>query len=201
MSRELLNTLFVLTQGAYVHLEGETAKVEHEGKTIIQTPLHHLGGIVIFGNVMVSPHLMAKCASESRTVSFLSMNGKFLARVVGPVTGNVLLRKAQYDAFSNEKVRSSIARSIVAGKIHNCRSVLLRASRESSEPERKEILSTTARSLSEHLQKLKDCEDIDEIRGYEGQATADYFAVFNKMIRTQKTDFKFNGRNRHRAIE
>ena len=82
MSRELLNTLFVMTQGAYVHLEGETAKVEVDQKTLLQTPLHHLGGIVIFGNIMMSPHLMYKCASEGRMVTFLDMGGRYRARVV-----------------------------------------------------------------------------------------------------------------------
>jgi len=196
VSRELLNTLFVMTQGAYVHQEGETAKVEAEGKTLLQTPLHHLGGVVLFGNVMMSPQLMGKCASEGRTVTFLSMNGRFLARVVGPVSGNVRLREAQYEAYSDQARRVAIARSIVAGKIHNMRSVLMRASRETSDTERKSELGKTSGWLSAYLERLRDCNDIEEIRGYEGQTTADYFAVFDMMISAQRTGFRFGGRNR-----
>lgn len=196
MSRELLNTLFVMTQGAYVHLEGETAKVEAEGKTLLQTPLHHLGGIVTFGNVMMSPHLMHKCASEGRGITFLTMNGRFQARVVGPVSGNVLLREAQYRAYSDEERRTAIARSIVAGKVQNLRAVLLRAAREATDSEKKTSLSRTAEWLSGYLGKLRECNCVDEVMGYEGQATADYFSVFDHMILTQRTDFKFGTRNR-----
>jgi len=196
MSRELLNTLFVMTQGAYVHLEGETAKVEAEGRTLLQTPLHHLGGIVTFGNVMMSPQLMHKCASEGRTVAFLSMSGRFLARVVGPVSGNVLLREQQYEAYRDPARCSRIARSIVAGKIHNMRSVLARAARESSDETRKAEIGKASEWLSTYLGGLAKLDDIEEIRGYEGQASAGYFAVFDSMILAQRTDFKFASRNR-----
>lgn len=196
MSRELLNTLFVMTQGSYVRLEGETAKVEAEGKTLLQTPLHHLGGIVTFGNIMMSPHLMNKCASEGRGVTFLSMNGRFMARVVGPVSGNVLLREAQYRAHSDETSRTRIARSIVAGKIQNLRAVLLRAARESEDSGKKAELGKAADWMSNYLIKLRECTSVEEAMGYEGQATADYFAVFDSMILAQRTDFQFATRNR-----
>lgn len=196
MSHELLNTLFVMTQGAYVHLDGETAKVESEGKVLLQTPLHHLGGIVTFGNVMMSPHLMHKCASEGRGVTFLSMNGRFLARVCGPVSGNVLLREAQYKAHADESSRVGIARSIAAGKVQNMRSVLLRAGREVTDPQKKEELGRAAGWMSDYLVRLRECATVDEAMGYEGQSTADYFAVFDHMILAQRTDFKFGVRSR-----
>ncbi|MCX8052385.1 MAG: type I-C CRISPR-associated endonuclease Cas1c [Armatimonadetes bacterium] len=196
MSRELLNTLFVMTQGAYVRQEGETAKVEFEGKTIIQTPLHHLDGIVTFGNVMMSPQLMHKCASEGRTVAFLSAGGRFLARVVGPVSGNVLIREQQFEAYRDPTRRCRIARSIVAGKIHNMRSVLLRVARETSDQYRKNALGQAAEWLATYLKSLATAKDLEEVRGYEGQATADYFSVFDSMIFAQRTDFKFASRNR-----
>lgn len=196
MSRELLNTLFVMTQGAYVHLENETARVEAEGKTLLQTPLHHLGSVVTFGNVMMSPHLMHKCAAEGRNVAFLSMNGRFLARVTGPVSGNVLLREAQYEAHRDPDRCARIARSIVAGKIHNLRSVLLRASREVSDADKKNELGAAAEWMSGYLAKLGGVTDLDEIRGYEGQASNDYFSVLDSMITAQRTHFKFGTRNR-----
>jgi len=196
MIREFLNTLFVMTQGAYVHLENETVKVELDGKTLLQTPLHHLGGITIFGNIMMSPQLMYKCASEGRMVTFLGLGGQFLARVSGPVSGNVLLREAQYEAYRDDDRKVRIARSIVAGKIHNMRSVILRAARETDNDERKQSLDYIAKRLASHLVGLGSAGGMDEVRGYEGQSTADYFEVFDSMILTQKTDFKFKSRNR-----
>ena len=185
-----------MTQGAYIHLENETARVEADGKTLLQTPLHHLGSVVTFGNVMMSPHLMHKCAAEGRTVAFLSMSGRFLARVVGPVSGNSLLREAQYRAYVDPASSARIARSIVAGKIHNQRSVMLRAARETSDHQRKSDLGQVGEWLSTYLSALSDAQSVDEIRGYEGQASADYFGVFDSMISAQRTDFKFASRNR-----
>lgn len=196
MARELLNTLYVQTQGAYLSLEGETVKVKSDGTVILQTPLHHLGAIVVFGNVMLSPQLMHRCASEGRTVAFMSFNGRFLARVVGPVSGNVLLRVQQYETYADPACCCRIARSVVAGKMHNMRSVLLRAARETSDEDKKAELSEAASVIADHLKRLSQTASVDEVRGYEGQATADYFTVFDHMILAQKTHFKFASRNR-----
>ncbi|MDH7600655.1 MAG: type I-C CRISPR-associated endonuclease Cas1c [Armatimonadota bacterium] len=196
MARELLNTLFVQTQGAYLRLEGETVKVECDGTIILQTPLHHLGAIIVFGSVMLSPQLMARCASEGRTVAFMSLSGRFLARVVGPVSGNVLLRAQQYEAYASPERCGRIARCIVAGKMHNMRSVLLRAARETSDADKKAELTRSADSIAGYLMELSRTVDVDEVRGYEGQATADYFAAFDLMILAQRTHFKFASRNR-----
>ncbi len=196
MSRELLNTLFVMTQGSYVHLEGETAKVEAEGKTILQVPLHHIGSVVMFGNVMVSPQLMHKCASEGRNLSFLDMGGRFRARVVGAVSGNVLLREAQYRAYVDDEARLEVVKSIVAGKLQNMRSALLRAGRECRKDEHKDQMCRCAEWIAEHLKDVENACDIDQARGYEGQASADYFMVMDHMIVAQRESFKFSGRNR-----
>ncbi|NOY84922.1 MAG: subtype I-C CRISPR-associated endonuclease Cas1, partial [Nitrospirae bacterium] len=99
---QLLNTLYVTTEGAYLHLDHDTLKVEIEKKTKLQVPVHHLGGIVCFGNVMLSPAAMARCAEDGRFVVLLDRNGRFKARVEGPVSGNVLLRSAQHEAMRDE---------------------------------------------------------------------------------------------------
>ena len=126
---QVLNTLYVTTSGAYVHLDHETLRVESEGQTRFQVPLQHLGGIVCVGDIMISPALMRRCAEEGRSLTLLDRNGRFGARVVGPTSGNVLLRRAQHLALSNPKQPALIARHIVAAKIQNARQVLLRGAR------------------------------------------------------------------------
>ena len=86
MANELLNTLYVTTQGAYLHLDHQTLKVEVEGETKLQVPVHHLGSVVCFGRVMVSPAVMAQCAEDHRDLVFLSQGGRFKAKVVGPTS-------------------------------------------------------------------------------------------------------------------
>ena len=94
--RKLLNTLYVSTQGSYLRKEGETVVVEQKTKKVLQLPIHTLGGIVCFGNVLCSPFLLGFCAEKDISVSFMTEYGRFLAAVKGPVSGNVLLRREQY---------------------------------------------------------------------------------------------------------
>jgi len=121
--KQLLNTLYVMTQGSYLTLDHETVKVEVEQKVQMQVPLHHLGAIFTFGNVMISPFLMHKCMEDGRAIVLFNMNGRFMARVTGKTHGNVLLRQAQYEAVRDEKKTALIARNIVAGKLQNSRQI------------------------------------------------------------------------------
>src|SRR5437868_7607313 len=114
MTRELLNTLFVLTPNAYVRLDGESLRVEADGQKLMHVPLHHLGSVMLFGNAQMSAQAMHRCAEEGRAVNFLDYGGRFKARVVGPVCGNVLLRQAQYEAHRDTARAIEIARAIVA---------------------------------------------------------------------------------------
>src|SRR4030042_7019564 len=94
--KHLLNTLYVTSQGSYLAREGETVLVRVERETKFRVPIHTLDGIVCFGQVSCSPPLMQLCGEKNVTISFLSEYGKFWARVHGPVSGNVLLRREQY---------------------------------------------------------------------------------------------------------
>ena len=196
MSTQLLNTLFVLTQGAYVHLEGETIKVEAEGKTLNQVPLHHIGAIVVMGNVSVSPFFVHRCAEDGRALSWLTQGGRFKARIEGPASGNVLLRRAQYDAQASREYSTAIARWIVDGKIRNVKATLLRGSRESTDAEVSARLSDAARSMDKQIEALAQNPEIDSVRGIEGAAGRTYFGVFDLLIRAQKDAFTFKGRSR-----
>ena len=125
-----LNTLFVTTQGAYLSKEGKTVRVTVEKENRLQVPIHTLSGIVCFGRVMCSPFLMGFCAENNVGLSFLTENGKFLARVQGPVSGNVLLRREQYRRADMKDRTTDLSRVFVTGKIANCRTVLQRALRD-----------------------------------------------------------------------
>jgi CRISPR-associated protein Cas1 len=202
--RQLLNTLFVMTQSSYAHLEGETVRVEAEGETLSQVPLHHLGSIVLVGNVMVSPFLLHRCAEDGRSVVWLDYNGRFKARMEGPVSGNILLRRAQHAANADASRSYDIARCIVAGKIQNMRGNLLRAARDTLQPAIAERLRSAAESLGQCLAALRvrdnqrDCgwEVLDNIRGVEGMTARIYFESFPAMIKAQKGDFVIRRRTR-----
>lgn len=128
MAHQILNTLYVMTQNSWIHLENDTVRIDVEKEKKLQVPLHHIGSLVIFGNGMVSPALMGRCAEDGISLVFLDMNGRFKARLEGPVTGNVLLRKAQYRLSEEEMFPVVTARGIVAGKLKNSRTVLTQLS-------------------------------------------------------------------------
>jgi CRISPR-associated protein Cas1 len=193
---QILNTLYVMTQRAYVHLDHETLKVELEGTTQLQVPLHHLGGVVCFGDVMVSPALMHRCGEDGRSLVFLDRTGRFKARLEGPVRGNVLLRRAQHLALADESRPISIARNIVAGKLQNARQVLLRGSREAANTEDASPLEEAAHWLAGSLNRLESAQALDVIRGIEGDAARTYFGVFDRMVKEDREAFRFEGRSR-----
>ena len=199
--KHLLNTLYVTTQGAYLAREGETVLVRVDGETKLQVPIHTLGSIVCFGQVSVSPPLMGLCAERSVAVSFLTERGRFLARIQGPVSGNVLLRREQYRRADDLEMSAQIARAIVVAKIANCRTVLQRAVRDRPEDESSGKLSQAAEQLAQHLKDLEGPVLLDTVRGKEGDAARRYFSVFDYLITAQKEDFFFRERSRRPPLD
>jgi CRISPR-associated protein Cas1 len=157
---QILNTLYVMTQGAVLRVDHETLKVKVEGKVKLQVPLIHLGGICCFGRVMPTVGLIHRCALEGRAVVFFDPYGRFRARLVGPVSGNVLLRRSQHAALSDADRTLAIARNVVAGKIQNTRQVLLRARREADAPEDGCRLEEAGGLLAHALSRVEKAQDL-----------------------------------------
>ena len=179
-----------------MHLDHQTIRVEAGDETLLRVPLHHLGSIVCFGRVSVSPAAMAQCAEDQRDLVFLSRSGRFRAKVVGPTSGNVLLRLAQHQAYQNPDQGTAIARNVVAAKIQNSRVLLMREARQTDDKEAEEALRDAAKALAGTIQGLPKAHDMDVIRGNEGYAGAAYFSAFDHLIRTPDSTFTFSGRNR-----
>lgn len=199
--KKLLNTLFVTTQGAYLSKEGETVVVKIDGAVSLTLPVHTLGGIVCFGQVSCSPFLMGFCAENGVAVSFLTENGAFLAKVQGPVSGNVLLRREQYRRADDLKSSAMIAQTVVTGKIANCRTVLQRALRDHSDKIDAEAVSQASQRLALSMKRLGAELALDVLRGIEGESAYTYFGVFDHLITSQKDDFRFQERNRRPPLD
>ena len=192
--KKLQNCLYITRDGAYLHKQRETLLVEQtiegERKKLLQVPIHSVGHIFCFGNVMVSPQLMGFCGESGTQLAFYDMFGRFQARVVGKQTGNVLLRRAQFRCADSGK--SHIARNIVAAKVQSSRIVLLRHLRTYGA---NTDVSAAANRLRQIVTELKNQTASDRIRGFEGEAARHYFGVFNQMI-TAQSGFVFDGRTR-----
>jgi CRISPR-associated protein Cas1 len=193
---ELMNVLYVTRQGAYLRLDHDALRVEIDGGVARALPLIRLSGIVCFGNVLVSSAVICRCAEEGIELALLDGHGHFQARVQGRISGNVLLRRAQHLALSDENRRTDIMRQIVAGKIQNCRRMLLRSARDASRQDDSQRLCAAADRLAAGLGRLRKCDDRDVLLGAEGEAARVYFEAFNCMLKTSDERFMIERRSR-----
>src|SRR6266699_353807 len=131
-------------------------------------PLLSLEGIVCFGAISVSTPLIQRCAGDGRPIVLLSRSGRFEARIEGPCSGNVLLRRAQHAAALDTVSTREIARMIVAGKVQASRGVLMRGAREARRPASAQALGSAADRLGQLLPAIRSAETTDQLRGHEG---------------------------------
>jgi len=189
--KKLLNTLYINRQETYIHKERETIVIKLKGEKLGQFPAINMANILCFGNVSVSPFLMGYCAEHGIGLTFYTEFGRFLARIQGKTAGNVLLRRKQFRWADDEGASTAISRLIVAAKIANSRSVLLREIRNHGE---NEALGAASDKLAVSCRRAKHADSVDKARGIEGEAAATYFSVFNELIRGP--GFVFGGRVR-----
>lgn len=194
--RKMLNTLFVTTEDAYLSLENENIVVHVGEEKRAQYPLLMLKGILTFSYKGASPALMGACAERGIGLTFLTPRGRFLARVCGSEHGNVLLRREQYRRADSLCASCLIARNFIFGKVYNQRWVLERTIRDHALRVNVQALKDVSAALAAKLPQIESAVDLDGLRGLEGDASADYFSVFDEMILNQKSDFLLNGRNR-----
>lgn len=198
--KKLLNTLFVTQPDSYLSLDGENIVIlQDEVKQRI--PLHNLESIVTFGHTGASPALMGYCADENIPIIFLTSSGRFRARVVGKSRGNVILRKTQYRLSDNEMDSARIARNFIIGKVFNQKWMLERATRDYPMRVDTAKFKAVSAQLSDLMKEIRVCDDLERLRGLEGQAAISYNRVFDQMILQQKEDFYFHSRSRRPPLD
>lgn len=199
--KQHLNTLFVTTQGAYLAKDGEAVVVRVDHTSKLRVPVINLGGIMCFGRISVSPALMALCARSNVAISFLTEHGGFLARVSGFSPGNVLLRRQQYRNADDPARCRDIARNIVAAKIANGRTTLLRGIRDYPDALGRSALEAAAARLARYGNQVRQTASADQARGIEGDSAATYFGVFDHLLTMQTDDFAFRSRSRRPPLD
>lgn len=194
---QLLNTLYITTPETYLRLDNDTLRVEVESETRLRVPLHHLTAVVCFGHINLSAPLMHRLADEGIALVLLNDNGRFKARLEGAVSGNVLLRQAQFQRAADPAFALDLARVCVAGKIKNTRQVLQRGAREAKTEDEVKSLTRLADDLAASLRALPTAADLDTLRGVEGEAARQYFSGLNLLVRQdQRESFRMDGRTR-----
>ena len=199
--RKLLNTLYVTTPDAYLSLDGENIVILKGEAELLRLPLHNIESIITFNYTGASPALMGACAEKNIALTFMTQNGRFLARITGEVKGNVTLRKAQYNLSNSDIESAKIAKNMIVGKIYNSKWMIERATRDHALSLDVEKLKTVSKFLSNSIKYVSDSDNLEQIRGFEGEAASQYFSVFDDLILQQKEYFYFKGRNKRPPLD
>lgn len=199
--RRLLNTLFVLREDSYLSLKNENIIIHYSDESKQAVPLLGLEEIFSFSYKGASPELIGRCVELGIGLTFLTPQGRFLARPSGRSKGNVLLRKAQYRISDDEDKGCLIARHMIMGKIFNCRWQVERTRRDHAMRVDVEKLLLCSANLKTAYETALRSENLDTLRGIEGEAAKAYFGVFDDLILNQKDEFPFQGRNRRPPID
>ena len=191
--KKLLNTLYLLTPNSYLFCRNETIAVKVGGVEKNAVPAKDIEAIVCFGQMTVSTPLLEFCGKRGISVTFLSPQGHYCGRFYGPLSGNVLLRKKQYESINQVEFSNQLVRDILFGKIRNSKMVLLRAARKQSGDA--VSLTQAVNQLSDLAAQLESCDCIDSMRGIEGAAATIYFSRFDTMLHSP-AGFRFESRSR-----
>lgn len=194
--KKLLNTLYVLTPESYLFCRNENICIrigEHEKLCV---PALTIDSIVCFGKMTVSTPLLQYCAEHGISVTFVTETGRFMGRFYGSVSGNVLLRKRQYESLNEDTFRKQFVRSVLLAKLRNCKLVLIRAARSAKNEEVGQALTEGVAQLGQAVEKLLLCEDVDSMRGIEGAAATVYFSRLDNMLWGNPGGFRFESRSR-----
>jgi CRISPR-associated protein Cas1 len=199
--KKLLNTLFVTLPDTYLSLDGENIVVRREEEVVMRYPLHNLEAVCTFGYAGVSPALMGACAERGIGLTFMTRNGRFLARVTGEDRGNVVLRKEQYRISDDERRSALMARNMIVGKLYNAKWLLERATRD--HPLRVDVnrMKQAIASITESMNTVRRVESLEVLRGLEGTAAVQYNSVFDDLILQQKEHFFFHGRSKRPPLD
>lgn len=198
MTHPIIQTLYVQQQGTRLSLKDDNIRLERENYPPQMLPIHHIKGMVLFGNVTVTPYLIHRLADEGKSIAWLSEYGRFKTRTETPATSSVLLRVAQHAAAATPERATEIARYIVAGKLQNQRQSLMRAARETT-GEDETALRAAAQEIESCISALPRAETLDFIRGLEGGAARSYWQTFSHMIRHNRDFFAITERTRRPA--
>lgn len=194
--RKLLNVLYVTSPDGYLARDGQNVVVRVAEEEKARVPIHILESIVCFNYVGASPGVMSLCAESGVALCFLTESGKFLARVSGPTTGNVLLRRQQYRLADDVDRCAEVVKNIITTKIANSRNVLRRTLRDHGDTVNSQRLQQAVEELDETLRLVVDNRDLDTLRGMEGRAARVYFSVFDELVLNSDPAFRFESRTR-----
>lgn len=194
--RKLLNNLYITQPDVNLGRDGKNIVIYQKGEKTQQFPVQYFENIICMNYTGMSPALMELCLENNVNITFLSQQGKIRARVVGHVTGNVLLRQEQFRIADDEARALEFARLFMHGKLYNSIQVLKRGIRDYPDAQFINELQETIDKLLNSKNNIGIVTNLAELLGVEGDSSRNYFQVFDNLIVKQKSDFTFEKRVR-----
>lgn len=193
--------LYVRQAGSQVVLDGGRLKVVvppprrggqpvGRAETLASLRLIDVSQLCLYGNVQVSTQAMRALFERQVPVLYLSYGGWLQGVATGPPAKHVDLRRRQVVTMGAGGLIP--ARSMIEGKIRNCRTLLRRNGRPAP--------SAVVASLAELAADAAGVESAASLLGVEGAAARAYFGAFPTMLADDRSlpgkPFAFEGRNR-----
>jgi len=190
-----LRPVYLNTQGLRVGRSGEVLQVKEKDTLRQEIRPIEISQLNLMGNIQVTTQVTQLLCESGIPVCYFSQGGWFYGITTGMATKNVFLRQAQFRLAAEPWFCLKLARRLVAGKIRNQRTMLLRNHTEPPE--------TSLRGMLEMAVRADAAERAEELLGIEGNAARLYFGAFDGMLKAgDKAEtpegfrLDFEGRNR-----
>ncbi len=181
-----MSVLYVTQQDSVLRKEDERLKVTLKGETLLDLPMIKVSQVVLLGRVTVTPHTVASLMERTVGVCYLSEHGRYVGKIEPAFSKNVSLRRAQYAAAFDSFHTVKIARQIVTGKLANMRAFLLRAERNTDGLD----LEADVAAIRRAAREAEGADDLDVLRGHEGEGSAAYFRAFGSLVKADGFSFQ-----------
>jgi CRISPR-associated protein Cas1 len=182
--------VYVTEQGALVGRDGGPLEIRRKGELLTSARLIDVSQLCVFGNVQVSSQVIRELFAREVPTCWFSYGGWFSGVAHGLPGKHVDLRMRQLAAAGRRD--AGIARTMIEGKIRNCRVLLRRNTRVDA--------AETLDRLAEGARAAANAESEGALLGIEGAAARSYFQAFPGMLRPEHrlpgATFSWEGRNR-----
>lgn len=174
-----MSTLYLTEQYAYVKKRDECLLVQLPDKQTREVPLLKVDHVIVVGEITLTTPALAALLQQGAEVCYLSSRGDYRGRLSPPFSKNTFLRRQQYAACAEAERTLQVARWIVAGKLENQRTMLLRGNRKLDDA----MVAQAAETIKREMKAVPQAQTLNSLRGVEGNGAAAYFGAFAHLLR------------------
>ena len=187
--RDGMTTLYITEQGSYLRVKHKQFQVFYDRELRCAIPASRVTHVVMFGVCNVSHGAVRLSLQRRIPLLYLSNKGRYFGRLqtTGQAKLEYLIQQVQ-KSQDPEFVRTQAA-SVIVGKLHNSRILLLRLNRRRKTEQATQAIA----ALAELIQTVPTIDTVESMLGYEGNGASLYFQAYASLL---KGKFEFERRTR-----